>query len=181
MALVPGDIAPDFSLDSVLDGKVESISLSSMKDKYVVLMFYPVDFGYVTPTEFYSLEPLLEKFSSLNCSLLAISTEHIPSQIKYQAAPMTEAGLNFMRVRLASDPVGEVAKKYGVYKMEENICFRALFIIDPKGKIVTIEKCDFPVGCSMEEQLRQVLAAIIMEGKSKGAPLTTGRRGSPSS
>ena len=79
MALVPGDIAPDFSLDSVLDGKVESISLSSMKDKYVVLMFYPVDFGYVTPTEFYSLE----KFSSLKCSLLAISTEHIPSQIKY--------------------------------------------------------------------------------------------------
>ena len=74
-----------------------------------------------------------------------------------------------------------MAKKYGVYKMEENICFRALFIIDPKGKIVTIEKCDFPVGCSMEEQLRQVLAAIIMEGKSKGAPLTTGRRGSPSS
>ena len=84
MALVPGDIAPDFSLDSLLDGKVESISLSSMKDKYVVLMFYPVDFGYVTPTEFYSLEPLLEKFSSLNCSLLTISTEHIP--IKYQAA-----------------------------------------------------------------------------------------------
>ena len=166
MALVPGDITPDFSLDSVLDGKVESISLSSMKDKYVVLMFYPVDFGYVTPTEFYSLE----KFSSLNSPR---STS--------PAAPMTEAGLNFMRVRLAFDPVGEVAKKYGVYKMEENICFRTLFIIDPKGKIVTIEKCDFPVGCSMEEQLRQVLAAIIMEGKSKGAPLTTGRRGSPSS
>ena len=131
----------------------------------------------MTLTEFYFLEPLLEKFSSLSCSLLAISKEHIPSQ----AAPMTEAELNFMRVRLAFDPVGEVAKKYGVYKMEENICFRTLFIIDPKGKIVTIEKCDFPVGCSMEEQLRQVLAAIIMEGKSKGAPLTTGRRGSPSS
>ena len=123
MTSVPGDIALDFSLDSVLDGKVESISLSSMKDQYVVLMFYPLDFCYVTPTEFYSLEPLLVTFYSLklNCSLLAISTEHIPSQIKYQAAPMTEAGLNFMRVRLASDPVGEVAKKYGVYKMEENI------------------------------------------------------------
>ena len=49
--VVPGDIAPDFSLDSVLDGKVESISLSSMKNKYVVLMFYSLDFGYVTPTE----------------------------------------------------------------------------------------------------------------------------------
>ena len=43
-ALIPGEIAPDFSLDSVLDGKVESISLSSKKDKYIVLMFFSVDF-----------------------------------------------------------------------------------------------------------------------------------------
>ena len=168
MALVPGDLAPDFTLDSVLEGKVEHISLSSMKGKYVVLMFYPVDFGYVTPTEFYSLEPLLETFSSLNCSLLAISTEHIPSQIKFQAAPREEAGLNCMKIRLASDPVGEVSRKYGMYKLEKNISFRALFIIDPDGKIITIEKCDFPVGCSMEMQLRQVHAAMAMEGKEKG-------------
>ena len=73
-----------------------------------------------------------------------------------------------MKIRLASDPVGEVSRKYGVYKVEENLCFRALFIIDPDGKIVTIEKCDFPVGCSMEEQLRQVQAAIAMEGKNMG-------------
>ena len=92
---------------------------------------------------------------------------------------MAEAGLNFMQVRLASDPVGEVAKKYGVYKMEENISFRALFIIDPEGKIITIEKCDYPVGCSMEEQLRQVQAAIIMEGKSKGGTPADWEEGQP--
>eukprot|EP00092_Neocalanus_flemingeri_P027627 GFUD01029980.1.p2 GENE.GFUD01029980.1~~GFUD01029980.1.p2 ORF type:complete len:190 (+),score=64.20 GFUD01029980.1:172-741(+) len=168
MALVPGDLAPDFILDSVLDGKVEPFKLSSAKSKYVILMFYPVDFGYVTPTEFYSLEPLLETFSSLNCLLLAISTEHTTSQIQFQAALRAQAGLNFMKIRLASDPVGDVAKKYSVYKEEENICYRGIFIIDPEGKIITMEKCDFPVGCSMEEQLRQVQAAITMEGKSKG-------------
>ena len=168
MALVPGDLAPDFTLDSVLDGKVESISLSSMKGKYVVLIFYPVDFGYVTPTEFYSLEPLLETFSNIDCDLLAISTEHISSQIKYQATPRAEAGLNSMKIRLASDPTGDVAKKYGVYKEEENICFSSNFIIDPEGKIITMEKCDFPVGCNMGEQLRQVQAALVMQDKTEG-------------
>eukprot|EP00091_Calanus_sinicus_P015680 TRINITY_DN3419_c0_g1_i7.p2 TRINITY_DN3419_c0_g1~~TRINITY_DN3419_c0_g1_i7.p2 ORF type:complete len:173 (-),score=76.64 TRINITY_DN3419_c0_g1_i7:2-520(-) len=162
MALVPGDLAPDFTLDSVMDGKVESISLSSMKDKYVVLVFCPVDFGYVTPTEFYSLEPHLETFSTINCELVAISTEHISSQIKYQATPRAEAGLNFMKIRLASDPTGDVAKKYGVYKQEENICFSSNFIIDPEGKIITMEKCDFPVGCSMGEQLKLVQAAQVI-------------------
>ena len=84
MSLIPGDLAPDFILDSVDDeGMVESLSLDTMKGKFVVLMFYPVDFGYVTPTEFYALEPLLEKFSSMDCCLLAISTEHINSQLKF--------------------------------------------------------------------------------------------------
>ena len=50
-----------------------------------------------------------------------------------------------MGVRLASDPVGEVARMYGVYKAEENLAFSAFYLIDPEGNIVAMEKCDFPV------------------------------------
>ena len=180
MSIIPGNLAPDFTLNSVdEEGMVESFSLNAKKGKFVVLMFYPVDFGYVTPTEFYALEPLLEKFSSLDCCLLAISTEHIASQIKCHAAPRSEAGLNSMKIKLASDPTGEVAKKYGVYKEEENICFRALFVIDPEGKIVTIEKCDLPVGVSMEESLRQVQAAMVMQDKDEGGTPADWEEGQP--
>ena len=49
-------------------------------------------------------------------------------------------------MRLASDPVGEVARLYGVYKTVENLAFRASFLIDPEGYVVAMEKCDFPVG-----------------------------------
>ena len=48
-------------------------------------------------------------------------------------------------MRLASDPAGEVARLYGVYKAEENLAFRASFLIDPEGFLVAVEKCDFPV------------------------------------
>ena len=50
-----------------------------------------------------------------------------------------------MAVRLASDPVGEVARLYGVYKAEENLAFSAFYLIDPEGNIIAMEKCDFPV------------------------------------
>ena len=100
--------------------------------------------------------------------MLAISTEHISSQIKYQSTPRAEAGLNSMKIRLASDPTGDVAKKYGVYKEEENICFSSNFIIDPEGKIITMEKCDLPVGCNMGEQLKKVQAALVMQDKTEG-------------
>ena len=68
MSLLPGDLAPDFTLDSVLDGTVEKVvivifyiliiiiiilviitivqvTLSSFRGQYLALMFYPVDFG----------------------------------------------------------------------------------------------------------------------------------------
>ena len=57
----------------------------------------------------------------------------------------SQAGLDLLGVRLASDPVGEVARLYGVYKAEENLAFRASFLIDPEGYVVAVEKCDFPV------------------------------------
>ena len=50
-----------------------------------------------------------------------------------------------MGVRLVSDPVGEVARLYGVYKAVENLAFSAFYLIDPEGIIIAMEKCDFPV------------------------------------
>ena len=48
MSLIPGNLAPDFTLLDLSDDdeeKVESISLNTMKGKFVVLMFFPVDLG----------------------------------------------------------------------------------------------------------------------------------------
>ena len=58
-SLLPGDRAPDFTLNSVLDNKEEQVkpfllfaisealdqvSLSSLRGQQVLLMFYPVDY-----------------------------------------------------------------------------------------------------------------------------------------
>ena len=48
LCIQPFDAVPDFTLESVLDGFSEKFTLSSLKGKYIVLLFYPVDFGYVT-------------------------------------------------------------------------------------------------------------------------------------
>ena len=43
--------------------------------------------------------------------------------------------------------VWPTGKQYGVYKEGENISFRALFLPDPKGRILDVEMCDLHVGC----------------------------------
>ena len=65
------NLAPDFTLTSMLDGQVENLTLSSLQGQYIMLLFYPVDYGYVAPTEFYALESLLPSLADLPCSMLA--------------------------------------------------------------------------------------------------------------
>ena len=74
----PGEKATDFTLPSFIDGgKKEPFTLSSHLGKFVLIIFSPVDFGYVTPTEFYDLEELLPEFEKYDCEIVAISTEQI--------------------------------------------------------------------------------------------------------
>ena len=47
------------------------------------------------------------------------------------------------------------------------ILFRSTFLVDREGKIVSIEKCDLPVGLNMAEQLRHV-AALNMIHEHQG-------------
>jgi len=74
MALLPGDLAPDYTLASMLDGQVENLTLSSLRGQYIMLLFYPVDYGYVALTEFYALKSLRPSLADLPCSVLAVST-----------------------------------------------------------------------------------------------------------
>ena len=165
--LLPDDVAPDFTLNSVYDGKVEKFTLSSLKGKPILISFYPVDFGYVSPSEFYQLHSLMDKFKTLGCELLAISTEHTPSMIKYLNADRNIAGLGGdMNIRLVSDPVGDAAKSYGVFKQEENVSFKAVILIDCNFRIVSCEKFDFPVGCNFDEILFKLQGCLAEENKN---------------
>ena len=51
VSLMPRKDAPQFTAQAVMpDLSFKSISLSDYAGKYVVLLFYPLDFTYVCPT-----------------------------------------------------------------------------------------------------------------------------------
>ena len=61
-----GSFAPDFTATSVYDEEFEDVILSSYKNKkYVVLLFYPLDFTFVCPTEITSFSDRFEEFEAL--------------------------------------------------------------------------------------------------------------------
>lgn len=148
--LLPNDEAPDFNLMSVNSETIEEVSLSSFKGKKVLLVFFPIAMGVVTPSEFYQLDHLLDEFRNLNYAVIGISTDPIESLNLWMEEKRAGGGLQGMDIILASDPSGDVGKKYNILKDEENKNFKAAVLVDEDGKIILTQKSDFPVGISFE-------------------------------
>ena len=125
--LPPGTPAPDFTLPS---GPGRTVSLSDYKGQTIILVFYPADWSPVCGDQAVLYNELNPIFQSYNAQVLGISVDGIWSHEAF-------ANHNNLQFPLLSDfePKGAVARMYGVYRHEDGISERALFVIDPEGII----------------------------------------------
>ena len=125
--LKPGTAAPDFTLHTTPD---KSISLSQFRAKPTILAFYPADFSPVCGDQITLYNEILPEFQRLNAELLGISVDGIWSHLAFSKD-------RNLHLPLLSDfePKGAVAKRYGVYRQQDGITERALFVLDSNGII----------------------------------------------
>lgn len=126
-ALVPGATAPDFKLHSTPD---QLVSLSELRGSPVILAFYPADFSPVCGDQMALYNEILSEFRRFKAELIGISVDGAWRH----AAFAKDRKLHFP---LLSDfePKGDVAQAYGVYRPQDGVCERALFVIDANGII----------------------------------------------
>ena len=60
---------------------------------------------------------------------------------------------------MLADPLGVLAKGFGVFIEEEGMFYRGTFVVNPEGKIKIAEIQDNSVGRNAEELVRKVAAA----------------------
>jgi peroxiredoxin len=125
--LAPGERAPDFSLPTVPG---ESASLSDFRGRPVILVFYPADWSPDCGDQLTLYNEVLPEFERLNAVLLAISVDNVWSHAAYGQSRR-------LRFPLLSDfePKGAVARRYRVFREEDGMNERALFVIDAEGVI----------------------------------------------
>ena len=132
--LQAGTVAPDFTLQSTAGtsagDKAETIKLSDLKGKNVVIAFYPADWSAVCGDQLTLYNEVLSVFEKYNAVFLGISVD---GAFCHQAF---RENRNFKLTLLADfEPKGAVAKEYGVYRDADGFTERALFVIDDEGVI----------------------------------------------
>jgi peroxiredoxin len=126
--LQPGVKAPEFTLHVTPD---QTLSLSELKGKTVILLFYPADWSPVCSDETTLFNAVLPEFHKYKAELLGISVDGYWCHAAF-------AKSSHLHYPLLADfePKGEVAKRYGAYREKDGVCERALFVIDKEGMII---------------------------------------------
>ena len=155
-----GQPAPDFEMPSTrnIEKLDQPVRLSDYKGQWLVLLFYPLDFTFVCPTELTTFSDRYEDFQGIGADIIGVSTDSVHSHRAWLKTPRDKGGVEGLRYPLASDITKSVARDYGVLIEDKGVALRGLFVIDPEGILRYAVIHDLNVGRSAEETIRVIQA-----------------------
>ncbi len=136
--LGPGDIAPDFTLEST-QGTISLYDLLKDSDRGVVVYFYPKASTPGCTKEACDFRDNLNTFAAAGYRVIGISPDSIPALERFA---QTES-LNFP---LACDGDKAVMSTWGAWGEKKNYgrivigTIRSTFVVDPQGTIVLAQR-----------------------------------------
>ena len=169
MSLV-AQMAPDFTANAVTpENLIEPFTLSSLRGKYVVLFFYPMDFTFVCPTELVAFDNAIEKFKALNAELVSVSVDSEYSHYAWTQIERSKGGIGKLRYPMVSDFTKEISRNYGIL-LNNSVALRGLFVIDREGVVRHETVNDLPLGRNVEEVLRVLKSLQFTEKYGEVCP-----------
>jgi len=144
--------------------------------KWVILFSHPADFTPVCTTEFMTFATMADEFKALNTELVGLSVDSLYAHIAWlrKIQELEWNGMKDVEVKfpLIEDIKMDVAKKFGMIQPGQSStqAVRAVFVIDPEGKIRTILYYPLSMGRNFDEIKRIILALQKADKDSVATP-----------
>ena len=161
-----GDRFPEMEVQTTR-GKFELPS--HFKGKWFVLFSHPADFTPVCTTEFIAFQQRYDKFKALNCELIGLSVDQVFAHISWEKWIKENMNVEIEFPIIAD--TGKVAGTLGiVHPGKGTNTVRAVFVVDPKGKLRTMLYYPQELGRNMDEILRIVEALQVSDANGVAMP-----------
>jgi peroxiredoxin 2/4 len=164
-----GDMAPDFEAMTT-QGKIKFSEYN--KGSWVILFSHPADFTPVCTTEMSEFAVQEDEFTKFNTKLMGLSIDSIHSHIAWVNNVKKNMGI-LMKFPIIADIDMKVSKLYGMLQPgeSETAAVRAVFFMDPNGKIRLIMYYPLNVGRNMDEIWRALKALQTSDEHKVAMPL----------
>ncbi|HBO9432336.1 TPA: peroxiredoxin [Pseudomonas aeruginosa] len=171
MSVLVNKQAPDFTAAAVLgDGSiVDAFQLSSLRGKYVVLFFWPLDFTFVCPSEIIAHNNRMDKFRELGVEVVGVSIDSQFTHHAWRSTPVEKGGIGAVEFTMVADVKHEIARAYGI-EHEDGVALRASFLIDRAGVVQHQVVNNLPLGREVDEMVRLVEALQFTEEHGEVCP-----------
>ncbi|KZZ44396.1 MAG: peroxiredoxin [Saccharospirillaceae bacterium] len=172
MSVLVGKQAPDFTVPAVLgDGTiVDEYSLSeTIKGKYAVIFFYPLDFTFVCPSELIALDKRMDAFKALGVEVISVSIDSHFTHNAWRNTDINAGGIGPVKYTMAADIDHGICKAYDV-ETEGGVALRGAFVIDKEGVVRAQNINDLPLGRNIDELVRLVEALQFHEEHGEVCP-----------
>lgn len=173
MSVLVGREAPDFTTPAVLgDGSiVDGLNFrQTIKGKYAVVVFYPLDFTFVCPSELIALDKRVDAFKEKGVEVFSVSIDSHFTHNAWRNTPVDKGGIGPVRFTMIADMSHAVARAYDVETPDGSVAFRGSFLIDNNGIVRHQIVNDLPLGRNMDELLRMVDAVQFHEEHGEVCP-----------
>ena len=128
-----------------------------LKGSWFVLFSHPADFTPVCTTEFVAFQKLVPEFDKLGVKLIGLSIDQVQSHLKWIEWIKEKLGVEITFPVIAAND--SVANKIGLLHPGKGTnTVRAVFIVDPNGKVRLVIYYPQEIGRNMEEIVRAVKA-----------------------
>lgn len=165
-----GDIAPDFTAMTTTGPLTFS---EYNKGAWVVFFSHPADFTPVCTTEMCGFAEEQDTFfAENNCKLMGLSIDSIHSHIAWVDNVRRNTGILY-KFPIVADIDMSVSKLWGMLQPgeSETAAVRAVFFVDPTGKIRMMMYYPMSVGRNMDEIKRVLLALQTADEHKVSLPL----------
>ena len=130
-----GKLAPNFVTVGVYRNQLGKVRLSDYRGKkYVILIFYPANFTYISTNELIRLNDYTKDLRKLSTQILAISLDSPFSHLQFLVNAQSQNRVLYLDYPLVSDLTQRIANQYNLLS-DQGLCLPGVFIIDKDGII----------------------------------------------
>ena len=145
--------------------------------KWVILFSHPADFTPVCTTEFMTFATMMPEFKALNCELVGLSIDSHYAHIAWLRTIKEKINYkNMVNVEvtfpLIADVKMDVARLFGMVQpgASDTQAVRAVFLIDPKGKVRAVLYYPLSNGRNFQEIKRLLIALQATDAHGCATP-----------
>ncbi|TAN47092.1 MAG: peroxiredoxin [Methylococcaceae bacterium] len=182
MSVLVGKAAPDFRAAAVLPcGSIvgDYWFRKETQGKYAAVVFYPLDFTFVCPSELIALDHRVDELKQRGVEVIGVSVDSQFTHNAWRNTPINQGGIGPLKYTLVADVSHAICQAYDVEVAGAAVAYRGTFLIDKAGIVRHQVVNDLPLGRNMDELIRMVDALQFFEANGEVCPAgwTKGKAG----